>query len=408
MTATRTVPAAPPRIQRSRLLPRSYRDVVLWTAFAFAVSVPLLNTITLPGIGTVSRGTGIVFAGAGVVALVFERHRRRLNEAHVLLLLFMAWAGLSRLWSVNLRATENDLLTLVQLVITSLLVWEFARTREQVLLLLRGFWYGAAAVATTLVVGALTSADDPTRYTVAEAHPNSLAFVVTLAIVPAWYVSLRSPHRLERLAGRLYPVLAILAVMFTASRSALAVTAVALLVIPFTMGRIPAATRALAVVLVLGAVVAAVSIAPEKPLERLTSVTDEVENADFSGRGELWQASGVVLARNPVLGVGLGSTSDVLLREIGEDRGTHNTFLTVALELGVVGLLLFLLVVVACLVPTVRLRGPEGVMARVMAVTLVAGLLPRHWQLEKTTWLVLALLLGLALATTSDREGYPA
>jgi O-antigen ligase len=394
---------ARPTVAPSRgVLPATYRHVVVWTAYLYAATVPLLNTVTLPGLGTVSRATGVVFAAAGGIALLAERHRRPFDDAHWLALALLAWAALSLLWSIDPGTTERTAFTLAQVVLTMLLFWEFCRSREQLRAVMRAFVVGASLIAVQLVQGALTAVEDPTRYTVADAHPNSLAFMVSLAIVPAWYLGVTSPHRVERVLMRLFPVLALVMVVFTASRSALAVTGVALLVIPFTMGQVRLRGRLVGVLLVAAGVALALSLAPSKPLERLGTAAEQVESADLSGRGELWRASAQVLSEAPYVGVGLGGTAASLREVIGEDRGAHNTFLAVAVELGLIGLLLFTLLLVACLMPGLWVRGPDGVLLRVLALTLVLGLMPRHWHLEKATWLVLAIILGLAAAHRDD------
>lgn len=393
-------PAAPARpvARATGMEPTTFRVVVVWLACGYAFTVPLLNAVTLPGLGTASRAAGAAFTAAGIVALAVERSPRRLGEAQVIGLALLAWGALSRLWSTATPATDTALFTLVQLVVVFLLTWEFCRTRTQVLALLRAFVLGAAGLATTLVVGALTAGTDAARYSVADTHPNSLGFVVSLAIIPAWYFAVTSRRAIVRLTFGLYPALALLAVVLTASRGALIVTGVALLIVPLLSRSLSLRARMLGVVLLVGAACLAVVVAPPRTLERLSTTMGQVESADLNGRAELWVATARIVSDTPVLGVGLGTTSEVLLREYGVERGSHNTLLAVGLELGMLGLLLFLLLLVACLVPTLRVRGPDGTMARLLGTTLLIGLMPRHWHLEKTTWLMLAVLVGLAAA----------
>lgn len=397
---TRRIPHRQTRI----LLPTNYRMAVTWTAWVFACTVPMLNTVALPGVGTVSRAAGVTFAGAGAIALLAASDRRRLHDAHWLALALLGWSALSVTWSVDPGATQRTAFTLAQVVLAFVLVWEFCPTRGGIRGLLRAFVVGAMTLAVQLLDGAFTTVEDPTRYSVGDAHPNSLAFVVSLALPMAWYLAVTSSSRLERVVMRLVPVVGIVTIVLTASRSALLVAGAALLIVPATAGQVRARGRLVGMVAVVVGVVLALALAPAKPLDRLGTTTQEVESADLSGRGALWEASAHVLARAPYLGVGLGATSTMLEREIGEDRGAHNTFLAVAVEVGVPGLLLFLLLLVASLLPTLRARGPDGALVRVLALTLVLGLMPRHWHLEKTTWLVLAMIIGM-VAATGDRPG---
>lgn len=382
------------------LVPTSFRQVVVRTAWLYAASVPALNTVMVPGVGTLSRVAGILFAGAGVLAVVVEDHRRPWREAQWFAVGLLAWCTLSVLWSVDPAATQVQVFTLAQTVLTFLLLWEFCRTLDEVRGMLRGYVIGAAVMGVRLLHGALTAVEDPTRYTVVGVHPNSLAFVLALGIPMSWYLSVTATGRIERLAAGLYPALAAAAIIFTASRSALLVTAMALLVIPLMAVQTRSPRQLLGITVVVVGLAGILAVAPAKPIERLGTATEEIETAELAGRAELWRASSRALVEAPYVGVGLGSTDLVLLREIGLEKGSHNSFLAVTLEVGFLGLLLFLLLFAACLLPSFRLRGTDRILAVVLGATLVLGLLPRHWHMEKPTWLVLALLCGLGQART--------
>ena len=73
-----------------------------------------------------------------------------------------------------------------------------------------------------------------------------------------------------------------------------------------------------------------------------------------TGRGAAWEAAAREVAANPVLGVGLGgdrvlsAVADYYTYERVERKAAHNMYLSIAVGAGVLGLLAFLAVLVAC------------------------------------------------------------
>ena len=69
-----------------------------------------------------------------------------------------------------------------------------------------------------------------------------------------------------------------------------------------------------------------------------------------TGRGNLWMVSAKIIKENPLLGVGLGGYQDTMGREIynvtgGKPKQAHNLYLAIATENGIIGLIVFLILV---------------------------------------------------------------
>jgi len=69
-----------------------------------------------------------------------------------------------------------------------------------------------------------------------------------------------------------------------------------------------------------------------------------------TGRGNLWMVSAKIIKENPLLGVGLGGYIEIMGREIynvtgGKPKQAHNLYLAIATENGIIGLIVFLILV---------------------------------------------------------------
>jgi O-antigen ligase len=179
-------------------------------------------------------------------------------------------------------------------------------------------------------------------------------------------------------------------------------------------------------VMIAFAVGAGLAFASTEPgaLKRITNVSD-----GGSGRSDLWRVAWRMTEDHPLVGVGLGNfpaQSPLYVREPGElvavgqivetKQRTHNTYLEMLSETGIVGLLLFLLVLGSALgAATVAVRRLQAAGERV-AADLIRGVLVASLAAlaasaflsngsDKRLWLLLALGPGVLAATELQRRG---
>src|SRR6201986_3493922 len=139
-------PVAPP----SKESP--FATVALWLLALFVFSVPLENSIVIPGIGTIGRIIGLVAFVAGIVAVVESGKFRTPIVPHLMMVLFVVWVCLSYLWTIGNPETTEEIVSYVQLLAMVLLIWAEAPKPEQQQLLMRAYVLGAGflAIATIL------------------------------------------------------------------------------------------------------------------------------------------------------------------------------------------------------------------------------------------------------------------
>ncbi len=123
----------------------------------------------------------------------------------------------------------------------------------------------------------------------------------------AWHVSLSQAHRRSAWMWRLYLPLAITAILLTASRGAVLAALVALVIIPWTLGRLRVRTKAALYALAVGLLLLASNVVPEASLARIASTPADIEAGYFGGRGAIWIAGLEVAGEHPLAGVGAGA-----------------------------------------------------------------------------------------------------
>jgi O-antigen ligase len=186
-------------------------------------------------------------------------------------------------------------------------------------------------------------------------NPNDLAAFCILQLSMALGLHAIEEKGPVRLGARLGMVVVPFLILLTKSRGAFLGFAVFLM---FVLSGHRRRVRAISLAFVLGGLVLAV--APEGVLDRVFALknietTGNVASADEEGsaaqRYEIWKVARTIIREHPITGVGLGAYPWIHARTARRSsfqpsaqgyRDTHSTYLNVAAETGVIGLLIFL------------------------------------------------------------------
>jgi O-antigen ligase len=381
----------------------------------FTFTIPWENSVVLPGIGTISKLLVFVTAGVGVMAILARGRVRPLAMFHILAGFFAIWVGLTSAWSIEPQATVSAFMLVAGLATIPWLTWELAVTPGRRRNLLQAYVLGAyvSACYTLLNYSSGVSTKGSTgevsleltgRYTVEGFNPNSLAFLLVLAVPIAWHLGLNQRGAILRWINRLYIPVGTLATFLTGSRGALIILAVALLIVPATLGRLSLRMKLGFLSVIAASVIAAVVYVPPITWARLATTADEIQSGTLNERKIIWEAGLELFPRHPVGGVGAGAFPEAVKPFLGYKIEAHNTFLSVLLEEGVVGLTLFSLMFLSLFFHARSVAPEERRFVLVLLLTFVAGLMPRSWEFDKPTWLMFALLLAPASASALARH----
>jgi O-antigen ligase len=368
--------------------------VLLW---AFVFIVPWEKSFTIPLVGSLGRLAGLVALGTATLYVLLQGHIRRPGWFHIATVVFVSWAALSMLWTVDAPATSIRVRTYLQLAVFVWLIWELAVTEGRQLALLQAYVLGAYVNAFSTFREYLATAGlNEDRFAGLGYNPNDLGFILTLAIPAAWYLSLRDTRPAMVWINRLYVPIGMLAIVLTGSRGAFVPAIVALMFIPWSSRKLPWGTRAAVYVAAIGTLYLASVFVPAPTWERLASTGQQIETGDFSGRADIWRAGVRVVLDHPVAGVGagaFGTAVDPILRAM---RASHMAYLSVLAELGVVGLALFATLFIT-IVPSTRLMPfLQKRFWLITILTLAIGMLVRNYDYHKPLWFFLGLLAAQA------------
>jgi O-antigen ligase len=376
-------------------------------ALWFTVFVlPWETVVVVPGLGTISKIVGSLAFVLGVLAVI-ERGRVRIPKSfHAFAVGFLVWACLSFFWAIDPMGAIFIVKRGVQLIALIWLIWEFSDTAARRRGLYQGYVLGAyVAVISTLVnyqAGATVVGGK--RFAASEeTNPNDLAFLLVLALPIAWHLALTTRRFWLLWLNRLYLPLGMLGLFLTGSRSGLIVGIVALSIIPWTLGQFNLRVRAAAVALAVICVAIATAYVPEQLWDRLGSTGEELTEGTLNNRTVIWQAGLSAFPQHPLIGFGVFGYGIATRHWLGSTRGAHNAYLSVLVELGLVGLSLFLAALWRVFLAVRRSPPEDRKLLLVLFFTIVIGLMPRAWESKKPTWVFLTLMHASAVAAAAPR-----
>ena len=181
------------------------------------------------------------------------------------------------------------------------------------------------------------------------ANPNDLALVLNLIIPIAAAMMIAARRFAARAVAAFAMLLCTAGVIVTFSRAGfltLAATAVMLLAVLIRRHSAGGATFLVAVALTVPVLM------PDAYFERLSTITNIQADETGSAQGR-WQdvvASAGIVAKNPIVGAGIGNDLLALNDYRGRDtyRSVHNAYLQYAVDLGLPGLILFAWLHIMC------------------------------------------------------------
>ena len=411
------------------------------TVFGFLTFLELVPTAG-GGLLSLPKLAGLTLAVSWIAAISLRGGRDRLFGSALLaaaIAFFVAWVALSGLWAEDSGRTWTALSRYALNAALFPIVFIAVREARH----LRWVAYGIVAGA-TLAAGyglattpnlsgaatSITSTDDLNRVSGTIGDPNQLASVLVVGVVISFALAL---DRLRPSPARLITVgsaLLCLAVIFaTVSRGGIVALATALIASVALGGPRKGGMALLASFAVLVSLAYFAFAASPAQLDRLIT-TD-----GGTGRTDIWKIGWRMVDDKPFHGVGAGNFSvssiHYLLVEPGalerdefivtEPKVAHNMYLEVLAETGIVGLVLFLVILAMCIYAFIRAasifdRADEDGLAlitRGFVVGLIAILAADFFlsdEFGKLLWMLLSLgpaslAIARRCATAKGAEG---
>ena len=288
--------------------------------------------------------------------------------------------------------------TYSQLLVAAFLISQFCNSRQRLRWMIQAYILGACVSSVDTLINYYLHRGLDERYSATGLNANDVGLIIALSLPFSYQMAVETPG-VRSWLYRLHLVVAITAILLTASRSAMVASLVALSIVPIT-GLLRRSRRAFVGTLVTGAIASCAVwfVVPQASWQRLGTTTAEITGGTLDLRTTIWAAGLQVFPLQPLLGVGSGAYGYSVIPIIGRSEVgpfvAHNTYLSILVECGVVGLLIVMLLILVLARHVVALPSARRIMWTFCLLTLATGMTSGTWENYKTPWVLLSLCLA--------------
>lgn len=375
---------------------------IMTLVVATMVAAPYVFVTT----GMIDRLNQMVTVAAFVCVLLmvlFEGRFRKPTAAHWLILAFFVWQIITVFWTKFLGATVYRTLVNTEFLIDIWIFWEIG-SAGKIGSIAQAYVLGAYASAVNtiknLVTGQALSQSTMDRYTSFGHDPNEEGIRLIVAILLAFLLCRGTENRAIRTINYAGVVLCCFAVLLGGSRTAFVALAIpAIILIINTSGY----KRAAAVAAVAATLVAVPFVVPSASIERMTSVGRNIERREFSERQFIWQVVPSLFSKSPVIGLGANTFAPEMCQVSGFQRPAHNVYMSILVEEGAVGLIIFAAIIAVLITYCNRLEKHERRLWLAMLAAWGVGSLTLSLDFELITWILFGLIITATHQSTPAR-----
>ncbi len=380
------------------------RRVVRLLLVAFAFAVPWAYSVDMgEPYGNIARIIGLLALAAALSAILLAGRVRTPEALHWLTLCLFLWFCFTAFWTIDQHATLIRLRAFFQVMMPVWLLGEFIETPLDLGSLVRAY-VGGAWVLAALTIASFSSADLGTqiRFAAGGQDPNDVARFLDLGFpLAALIIDGRWRWPWKVMAAGYLPV-GLIAVLLTASRGGFLAAVVALTGCAYLL-LIRHARMLLGGAVSLPVIAAAFwLLVPHATVERIATLPKQLQHGDLNQRLEIWAAGWQAFVHAPFLGSGAGTF--VQAARLAPIDTAHNTLLAIAVEGGVIGLVLVTAIFAVSARSVLVLRGSLRIAFATAFLVWLVGSFAATVEGNRTTWLLLGMLPAACRLSRRDPE----
>lgn len=382
------------------------RNITFKLSLVLIFLMPWEGVIRFPGLGTGTKLLGFTLAALWLATVVITGRLRKPHPFHIMVFLFVLWNAVSIFWSHGTNRTLAHLATWMQLLGLVFILWDLYTTEASIRAGLQAYILGAYVAIGSAIYNYFSGNAFYThyqRFSAGTTNPDGFGFILVLGMPLAWYLATTpsiNKSRFWTFINYAYIPFAYWGIALSGTRTALIASIIATLYGLITLNRVrPWRQAVLILVLILAANYALPNLAGLKSFQRLGTTGTELTQGDLNNRTNNWREGINSFLNHPFLGVGSN-----MYRSVNSwDKVGHNSYLSVLVELGLIGFVLFAGILMIAFARAWSLRGWEAWFWLTVLAVWATGASTLTWEGRKTTWLFLSLIIARA-AINGQRE----
>jgi len=386
----------------------SIRKLALLCLLMLIFAVPTDGLWSIAGLSLV-KIAGLLLFGMVTLLLISGDTVRGSPWFLIAVTAYTCWMLFSFLWTwmpvdyevslaINSQQSIKSHLYLFMLV---LLAFQVIRTQVDINFAFAAYLLGAIGLIYFLVRG-YDPNSTTVRHEIKGFDANETSLQLALGLPMALYLILTTKSWLFRSLSLVYIPLALFGIFITGSRTGF-ITAL----LGFS-GLIPWLWRArfiwkvIAFGFLITVAIGVTSVVPQKTLDRLFSSGTELTQGTLSSRSITWSRAWLEINETPFFGNGLSSFRRVI-NKYYIDYTAHNSYISIMVEQGIVGLLLYLSVIMTSFLQGLRIPPEQRLFMISLLVIAIAGQFTLTLNDKMFIWFVYLFVALRANVTAENR-----
>jgi len=317
------------------------RQVIKYLVFLFIASLPLENIITIPLIGSLTSVIGILVFSLYIVDSLIVRRKTKYPAFFQAYSILLFCIGTSLLYSEIFSNSLSDLLSFIQILIFLQIFYKYCLCSDDLnkLLIVLALSIFFTAIS-TFIMGSVLDA----RVSVFSQNQNEIAVFFAVGVQVVLYLMSQTKSSTLKIFLMILIFLLVVALINTGSRTGAIVIGVIFLYYIYSQVKVSFKNIfGLAIFLFIISLSNLSGLIHIENIIRISESKEQIEDGNLTGRGYIWAQAFTYIEKKPFLGYGIGTSEEVLARSFPdfEKKSTHNTFILILFELGIVGLIIF-------------------------------------------------------------------
>jgi O-antigen ligase len=378
------------------------RSIALALSLVFIFLVPWEGAFRLPGGGTIAKVVGIAVGAFWMATVLVTGRIRKLGPFQIMMVIFVLWNAFSVFWSENPNRSLAHAQTWGQMLLLVLILWDLYTTRSALLAGLQAYILGAYVAVGSAINNYFNGQvyyTNNQRFSAGETNPDGFGFIMALGIPLAWdlagSINASGIGRVLRVINYIYIPAALLGIALSGTRTALLASVVGMAFGLASLTRLRLAAR-IAIFALLASIILFLLpyVQTLESFQRLGTTGTELTSGDLNNRTNNWSEGFASFLEHPLLGVGSNMYRSInSLAKTAEGKVSHNSYLSVLVELGLIGFVIFAIILGIAFTQAWHQPKWQSWFWLTVLTVWSLGAFTLTWEARKSTWLFLSFVV---------------
>ncbi len=332
----------------------------------------------------------------GLATLVVVTHgtHRKYSFFHLFLIMFGSWVLLTLLWSPDISSGKESASTIIQLVFISLVISLLIDTRDRIRLAYQSYVFGTCIGSSIIFYNYMHGIESEywARYSIKNYEPDGVGIMIAIAVPMAAYLTTQYKSVIFRMLNSIAIPVCMFAIFLNATRTASIVAMFGITYWLFTHRKASLKIKAMLLTFFVSSIIGVLAFAPVTSVDRIFSSSKSISSGTLNGRTVIWSASFQQWEKSPIVGAGIGSIEQMLSGSHVEYNSAHNTYIQILIELGIIGLLLYLLILLSIGYYLQKTSANDKAFLTSLLLLALVSQITMNTSYDKEMWFVLTML----------------